>query len=70
MQNWLLLASQNYGSINLDNFEIVTNCGPLTLTGQVQEFIVPTPELGTLALLICGMLAVCAGLMRRGQLTA
>jgi hypothetical protein len=70
VQNWLLLASQNYGSINLDNFEIVTNCGPLTLTGQVQEFIVPTPEPGTLALLICGMLAVYAGLMRRGQLTA
>ena len=55
--------------VDLDNFEIVTKCGPLTLTGQVQEFIVPTPEPGTLALLICGMLAVCAGLMRRGQLT-
>ncbi len=69
VQNWLLLASENYGSINLNNFEIVTNCGPLTLTGQVQEFIVPTPEPGTLALLICGMLAACAGFMRRGQLT-
>jgi hypothetical protein len=31
---------------------------------------VQTPEPGTLALLICGMLAVCAGLMRRGQLIA
>jgi hypothetical protein len=69
VQNWLLLASLNYGTINLDNFEIVTNCGPLGLTGQVQEFIVPTPEPGTLALLICGMLAACAGLMRRGILT-
>jgi hypothetical protein len=69
VQNWLLLASQNYGSINLSNFEIVTNVGPLTLTGQVQEFIVPTPEPGTLALLICGMLALCVRLMRRGQLT-
>ena len=69
VQNWLLLASQNYGSINLNNFEIVTNVGPLTLTGQVQEFIVPTPEPGTLALLACGMLALCMGLMRRGQLT-
>jgi hypothetical protein len=47
----------------------VTNCGPLTLTGQVQEFIVHTPEPGTLALLICGMLALCLRLMRRGQLT-
>ena len=69
VQNWLLLASQNYGSINLNNFEIVTNVGPLTLTGQVQEFIVPTPEPGTLALLVCGMLALCIRLMRRGQLT-
>jgi hypothetical protein len=69
VQTWLLLASQNYGSINLSNFEIVTNVGPLTLTGQVQEFIVPTPEPGTLALLGCGMLALCIGLMRRGQLT-
>jgi hypothetical protein len=70
VQHWLLLASQNYGSINLDNFEIVTNCGPLALTGQVQEFIVQTPEPGTVALLICGMLAVCVGLLRRGQLIA
>ena len=69
VQNWLLLASQNYGLINLNNFEIVTNVGPLTLTGQVQEFIVPTPEPGTLALLVCGMLALCVSLMRRGQLT-
>jgi hypothetical protein len=69
VQNWLLLASEDYGTINLQNFEIVTNCGPLTLTGQVQEFIVPTPEPGTLALLICGILAVCARLIRRGQLT-
>jgi hypothetical protein len=69
VQNWLLLASENYGTINPDNFEIVTNCGPLTLTGQVQEFIVPTPEPGTLALLLCGLLALCVGLMRRGELT-
>jgi hypothetical protein len=67
VQNWLTMASLNYGTINLSNFEIVTNCGPLTLTGQVQEFIVQTPEPGTLALLICGMLAACVGLLRRGQ---
>jgi hypothetical protein len=69
VQNWLLLASENYGTINLSNFEIVTNVGPLTLTGQEQEFIVQTPEPGTLVLLICGMLALCVRLMRRGQLT-
>jgi len=70
VQNWLTMAGQNYGTIDPSNFEIVTNCGPLMLTGQVQEFIVQTPEPGTLALLICGMLAVCVQLMRRGQLTA
>ena len=69
VQNWLLLASQNYGTINLGNFAIVTNTWPLTLTGQVQEFIIRTPEPGTLALLICGLLALCVRLMRRGQLT-
>jgi hypothetical protein len=69
VQNWLLLASQNYGTVNLSNYAIVTNTGPLTLTGQVQEFIIRTPEPGTLALLICGLLALCVRLMRRGQLT-
>jgi hypothetical protein len=70
VQNWLLLASEDYGTINLSNFEIVTNVGPLTLTGQQQEFIVQTPEPGTLVLLICGMLALCVRLVRRAQLTA
>jgi hypothetical protein len=69
VQNWLLLASEDYGTINLSNFEIVTNVGPLTLTGQEQEFIVQTPEPGTMALLLCGMLALCVRLVRRGQLT-
>ncbi|MFI5104955.1 MAG: PEP-CTERM sorting domain-containing protein, partial [Terriglobales bacterium] len=50
-QAWILSAEQNYGSVNLNNFELVTNVGPLSLTGQVQEFIVPTPEPGTFALL-------------------
>jgi hypothetical protein len=69
VQNWLTMASLYYGTIDPSQFEIVTNCGPLTLTGQVQEFIVQTPEPGTLALLLCGMLALCVGLMRRRQLT-
>jgi len=69
VQNWLWLASQNYGSIIPANFEIVTNCGPLALTGQVQEFIVQTPEPGTLALLLCGMLVLAVRLFNRGQLT-
>jgi hypothetical protein len=68
VQNWLLLASEDYGSINPNNFEIVTNTGTLALTGQVQEFIVQTPEPGILALLISGMLVLGASLLRRGQL--
>ncbi len=70
VQNWLLLASEDYGTINLNNFEIVTNTGTLALTGQVQEFIVQTPEPGTLALLLCGMLALGMLLMNRGRLAA
>src|SRR5258708_12408743 len=44
VQNWLLLASQNYGTINLNNFEVVTNVAPLPLTAQLPEFILQTPE--------------------------
>src|SRR5712692_9737287 len=65
VQNWLLLASQNYGTINLSDFGIVTNTGPLTLTGQVQEFIIRTPEPGTLALLLCGMLVLAVFVSRQ-----
>jgi hypothetical protein len=57
-QAWILRAEQNYGSVNLKNFELVTNIGPLSLTGQVQEFIVPTPEPGTFALLGAGLLGL------------
>lgn len=70
VNGWLQLASENYNQINPYNFEIVTNCGPVTLTGQVQEFIVQTPEPGTLALLLCGLLALAARLFHRPQLTA
>jgi hypothetical protein len=70
VQNWLLLASEDYSQVNLNNFEIVTNCGPLALTGQVQEFLVQTPEPGSLALLLCGMIALGTLVLRRGQLTA
>jgi len=52
---WITLAELNYGSVNLNNFEVVTNVGPLSLTGQVQEFIVPTPEPGTFVLLGAGL---------------
>jgi len=58
VQHWLDLAAVNYGSIDPSQFEIITNVGPVTLTGQVQEFIIRTPEPGTLALLLCGLLAL------------
>jgi len=68
VQKWLTMAGQDYGTINPYNFEIVTNVGPLALTGQVQEFIVQTPEPGTLALLFCGLLALAVRFYNRGQL--
>lgn len=57
-QAWILSAEQNYDSVNLGGFEIVTNVGPLALTGQVQEFIVPTPETGTFTLLGTALLGL------------
>lgn len=67
---WLSQAAGNYSSINPNNFEIVTNVGPLALTGQVQEFIVQTPEPGTLALLACGVFALAAFTLLRARVTA
>jgi len=57
-QSWINQAQQNYGSINPNNFEIVTNVSPLNLTEQVQEFIVPTPEPGTITLLGAGLIVI------------
>ena len=67
---WLSQAASNYSSINAGNFEIVTNVGPLCLTGQQQEFIVQTPEPGTLALLAFGILALAALTLLRDRATA
>jgi hypothetical protein len=52
---WLDLAAHNYGQINAANFMIITNTGTLAYTGQVQEFIVQTPEPATAALLLIGV---------------
>jgi hypothetical protein len=68
VQTWLGKAQLNFGSINPNDFEIVTNTGNLQLRGQVQEFIVQTPEPGVFALLLCGLLAVAVRL-NRGRLT-
>jgi hypothetical protein len=67
---WLNQAGLNYSSINPNNFEIVTNTGNLALTGQVQEFLVQTPEPSTMALLLCGLLAMIGITVARTRLTA
>jgi hypothetical protein len=61
---WLLQAEANYTSLDAGIWDVVTNEGPLTATGQVQEFLVdaPVPEptslvlFGTVAFLACALL--------------
>jgi hypothetical protein len=55
VSQWLSWAAADYGQINPSNFEIVTNVGPLCYRGQVQEFIVQTPEPATVILLLIGI---------------
>lgn len=71
--SYWLGAAASFGSdpnFNPSNFEIVTNVGPLCLTGQVQEFIVQTPEPGTLALLASAVLALAALTLLRARRSA
>ena len=63
---WLALAAANYGQINPANFVIITNTGTLAYTGQVQEFIVQTPEPTTAVLLLMGIVSMFL-LIRRSQ---
>jgi hypothetical protein len=67
---WLNQAAGNYSSINAKDFSVVTNTGKLALTGQVQEFIVHTPEPGSLALLLCGLFALAAFRIHRSRVIA
>ena len=69
-QNWLALAGANFSSIDSSAFSIITNVGPVTPTGQEQEFIVNTPEPGVLAMLLCGMLLIAVVLQRGVRVTA
>jgi hypothetical protein len=62
---WLAMAAAGYKSIDLANFQIVTNVGPLGYTGQVQEFIVRTPEPATILLLLIGIGAMFLFVSRR-----
>ena len=55
---WLALAAANYGQINPASFAIATNTGTLAYTGQVQEFIVQTPEPAIGVLLLFGVVSM------------
>jgi len=67
---WLALAGANYGQINPASFVIVTNTGTLAYTGQVQEFIVETPEPATGVLLLFGVVSMFVLFWRSRQLSA
>jgi hypothetical protein len=64
---WAQLAAQNYQSVDLAAFDVVTNVAPVEATGQVQEFLIdpaPVPEPSSL-LLLASLVALSAWLMRR-----
>ena len=69
VQFWLDQSAANYGSIDPSNFSIVTNAGPLAMTGQVQEFIINTPEPGTLSLLLIALASIAILAFRRQTAT-
>ncbi|MBV9760248.1 MAG: PEP-CTERM sorting domain-containing protein [Acidobacteriaceae bacterium] len=59
-------ALANYNKINLSGFELISD----TVAGCEQEFIVATPEPGSLLLLSVGMLAAFGAIWRRKRLAA
>jgi hypothetical protein len=64
---WAQQAALNYQSVDLAAFEIVTNVGPVTATGQVQEFLIdpaPVPEPSSV-LLFATVLALAGWFLRR-----
>jgi hypothetical protein len=63
--DWLAKAGLGYVNINPANFLIITNTGPLAYTGQVQEFLVMTPEPATFLLVLAGVGSMFLILLRR-----
>jgi hypothetical protein len=58
---WLQMAEDNYTSLDLNDFDVVTNLAPVHPTGQVQEYIIDppsVPEPSSLVLLLTTLLAL------------